>query len=327
MLTSPQNDAATRAIFRDAGNFGLAPGSVRFVVQGTLPAVDRRQRGDPAGGARTGWRCPPTATAGCCRRSAPPERWTRWRTRGCETIFTFQVDNPLVRVCRPELLGHHRLAGADMTSVVVRKVGPEEKMGVIARVDGNTAVVEYSDLAEELAEERDDDGELVYWAGSIAVHCIEVAFATALTEGGLRLPFHRAVKRVPYLDAGGQPVSPAEPNAIKFETFLFDALPAASRTITVEAAREDEFSPIKNAEGADSPETARRDLNGSTPAGSRRPASRCRATPRAGPWTSRSTRAGRSTRTSWRPRSRPASRSTAPPSSTDGARRDGPRGP
>ena len=134
-------------------------------------------------------------------------------------------------------------------------------MGVIARVNGKTTVVEYSDLPDELAEARDEDGELVYWAGSIAVHCIEVSFASALTEGGLRLPFHRAVKRVPHLDAGGQPVNPSEPNAIKFETFLFDALPAAERTVTVEAAREDEFSPIKNAEGADSPATARRDLN------------------------------------------------------------------
>jgi UDP-N-acetylglucosamine/UDP-N-acetylgalactosamine diphosphorylase len=260
VLTSPQNDAATRAIFRSAGNFGLAPGSVRFVVQGTLPAVDRHSGAillegpdrvalspDGHGGLLSALR-----TSGALDEMAH---------EGVETMFTFQVDNPLVRVCRPELLGHHRLAGADMTSVVVRKLGPEEKMGVIARVDGKTAVVEYSDLPEELAQARDEDGELVYWAGSIAVHCIEVAFAAALTEGGLRLPYHRAVKRVSHLDAGGQPVNPDEPNAIKFETFLFDALPAASRTVTVEAAREDEFSPIKNAEGPDSPATARRDLN------------------------------------------------------------------
>jgi UDP-N-acetylglucosamine/UDP-N-acetylgalactosamine diphosphorylase len=260
VLTSPQNDAATRAIFRDAGNFGLAPGSVRFVVQGTLPAVDRHSGAILLEGPDRVALSPDGhgGLLSALRTSGALDEMTH---EGVETIFTFQVDNPLVRVCRPELLGYHRLAGADMTSVVVRKVGPDEKLGVIARVDGNTAVVEYSDLAEELAEERDDDGELVYWAGSIAVHCIEVAFATVLTEGGLRLPFHRAVKRVPYLDAGGQPVNPAEPNAIKFETFLFDALPAASRTITVEAAREDEFSPIKNADGADSPETARRDLN------------------------------------------------------------------
>ena len=167
----------------------------------------------------------------------------------------------MARVCNPELLGHHALAEADMASVVVRKVAPEEKMGVIARVGGRTGVVEYSDLPDELARQRDAAGELVYWAGSIAVHCLQVEFARRLTEGGLRLPYHRALKRVPYVDDAGRRVEPEGPNAIKFETFLFDALPSARRTVTVEAAREAEFSPIKNAEGADSPQTARRDLN------------------------------------------------------------------
>jgi UDP-N-acetylglucosamine/UDP-N-acetylgalactosamine diphosphorylase len=180
---------------------------------------------------------------------------------GVRTIFTFQVDNPLARVCRPELLGYHFLAAADMSSVVVRKVAPEEKMGVVATIDGRPGVVEYSDLPDALARERDDEGGLVYWAGSIAVHCIDVAFVRRLTEGGLRLPYHRALKTVPHVDDEGVRVEPAEPNAIKFETFLFDALPSAERTVTVEVAREDEFSPIKNAEGADSPATARRDLN------------------------------------------------------------------
>ncbi len=148
-----------------------------------------------------------------------------------------------------------------MSSMVVRKLGPEEKMGVIARIDGRTGVVEYSDLPDELAQQRDDEGGLAYWAGSIAVHCLEVAFVRELTEGGLRLPFHRAVKTVPHVDADGRPVEPGAPNAVKFETFLFDALPAARRAVTVEVRREEEFSPIKNAEGADSPATARRDLN------------------------------------------------------------------
>ena len=148
-----------------------------------------------------------------------------------------------------------------MSSMVVRKLGPEEKMGVIARVDGRTGVVEYSDLPDELAQQRDDDGELAFWAGSIAVHCVEVAFVRQLTEGGLRLPYHRALKRVPHVDDAGRAVDPDEPNAVKFETFLFDALPSARRSVTIEARREDAFSPIKNAEGPDSPATARRDLN------------------------------------------------------------------
>ena len=89
------------------------------------------------------------------------------------------------------------------------------------------------------------------------MHCLQVAFVERLTEGGLALPYHRAIKRVPHL---GDP-EPEGPNAVKFETFLFDALPFAERSLTIEAEREEEFSPIKNAEGADSPETARAHLN------------------------------------------------------------------
>lgn len=260
ILTSPQNDAATRDAFAEADWYGLPPESVRLVVQGTLPAVDRGD-GRILLDAPDSLALSPDGHGGLLSALRGSGALDEMAREGVRTIFTFQVDNPLARVCRPEFLGHHFLAAADMSSVVVRKVAPEEKMGVIARVDGRTAVVEYSDLPDELAGQRDDAGELVYWAGSIAVHCIDVAFARRLTEGGLRLPYHRAVKRVPFVDGAGARVEPDEPNAVKFETFLFDALPSAERTVTVEAAREDEFSPIKNAEGPDSPATARRDLN------------------------------------------------------------------
>jgi UDP-N-acetylglucosamine/UDP-N-acetylgalactosamine diphosphorylase len=260
ILTSPANDAETRDFFAANDHFGLEPASVHFVVQGTLPAVDattgallREAPGhlalspDGHGGLLT-----------ALRRSGTLDQMAG---AGIDTMFTFQVDNPLVRTCRPEFLGHHELAGAQMSSVVVRKVGPEERMGVIARVDGRPGVVEYSDLPDELANLRDDEGELVYWAGSIAVHCISREFAEQLTQDGVHLPHHRALKVVPYVDADGRTVEPAEPNAVKFETFLFDALAHADRTVAVEAAREEEFAPIKNATGSDSPETARRALN------------------------------------------------------------------
>lgn len=260
ILTSPQNDAATRAAFEEAGWYGLEPGSVRFVVQGTLPAVDR-DTGDILRDAPGRIALSPDGHGGLLSALRTSGALDEMSTAGVSTIFTFQVDNPLLPVAQPEFLGHHALAGADMSSMVVRKLGPAEKMGVIATVDGRTTVVEYSDLPDELAQERDHEGELVLWAGSIAVHCIAVDFARRLTDGGLRLPFHRALKKVPHIDDAGARVTPDEPNAVKFETFLFDALPFADRTVTVEAAREDVFSPIKNAEGADSPETARRDLN------------------------------------------------------------------
>ena len=260
VLTSPANHEPTRDAFAANDGFGLAPGSVRLVTQGTLPAVDR-STGEILLAGADHLALSPDGHGGLLSALAASGALDEMEREGVRTIFTFQVDNPLARVCRRELLGHHVLAEAEMASVVVRKTSAAEKMGVIARVDGRTTVVEYSDLPDELANQRDADGELVYWAGSIAVHCLEVDFARRLTDGGLRLPYHHAIKRVPHIDVDGRLVEPEAPNAVKFETFLFDALPSAVRTVTVEAAREDEFSPIKNADGADSPATARRDLN------------------------------------------------------------------
>lgn len=256
ILTSPTNDEETRAVFAAHDHFGLAPDSVRFVVQGTLPAVDARTgailREEPDRLALS-----PDGHGGllsALRRSGALDEMAGM---GIDCMFTFQIDNPMVRCCRPELIGHHVLAGAQMSSVVVRKLSPQERMGVIARVDGRPGVIEYSDLPDELAEMRDEEGDLVYWAGSIAVHCIDRAFAESLTSDGLSLPYHRALKRVPFIDDDDRPVDPEEPNAVKFETFLFDALDYAERTVSVEAWRDEEFAPIKNGTGSDSPVTAR----------------------------------------------------------------------
>ncbi len=260
LLTSPQNDEETRRFFAAHDHFGLDPDSVRFVVQGTLPAVDA-ESGQILLDAPDRLALSPDGHGGlliALRRSGALDEMA---DEGVSTFFTFQVDNPLLRVAHPALLGEHVDAASEMSSLVVRKKSPEEKMGVIARVDGKTAVVEYSDLPDELAEARTADGELEYWGGSIAVHAIEVGLAKRVTEGGTHLPFHRALKKVPHVDATGRRVEPDAPNAVKFETFLFDALPLAARTATVEVPREDDFSAIKNAEGDDSPETARVDLN------------------------------------------------------------------
>lgn len=260
VMTSTENDDATRASFASNGFFGLAPDSVHFFVQGMLPAVDR-ETGRILLAAPDDIALSPDGHGGLLTALAAHGLVDDMRRRGVRTMFTFQVDNPLVRVARPELVGHHRLAGAEMSSVVVRKRDAGERMGVVARSGASTVLVEYSDLPETLAGATAPDGSLAFWAGSIAVHCIELGLVERVTAGGGRLPLHRAVKRVPHVDLDGKRVDPGEPNAVKFESFIFDALPLAAATATVEAAREDEFSPIKNATGDDSPRTARRDLN------------------------------------------------------------------
>ena len=259
VMTSPQNDVETREIFAAHAYFGLPADSIRIFVQGTMPAVDRatgRILLEAPDRAATS----PDGHGGLFPALARNGLLAAMRERGVETFFTFQVDNPLTRVARPEFLGAHVLAGAEMSNVVVRKLSPGERMGVVARRWGRTTLVEYSDLPDELAQARGGGGELVFWAGSIAVHAVDVALAERITAGG-GLPFHAAVKPVPHVDETGALVTPDGPNAVKFESFIFDALPLAERVCSLEAAREDEFSPIKNADGDDSPATARRDLN------------------------------------------------------------------
>jgi UDP-N-acetylglucosamine/UDP-N-acetylgalactosamine diphosphorylase len=121
-------------------------------------------------------------------------------------------------------------------------------------------VIEYSDLPDEVAEKRDGRGDLVFWAGSIAVHMFSVAFLERSLALKDALPFHVARKKVPYIDETGRLIEPPEPNALKFERFIFDLLPHAKNPLVVEYAEADVFAPLKNAPGAerDTPEYVQR---------------------------------------------------------------------
>ncbi len=183
------------------------------------------------------------------------------RERGIRTLFYFQVDNPMVQIAEPGFLGLHRHADAEVSFKVVEKIQPEEKVGVVVEVDGHLQVIEYSDLPPELAERREPEGNLELWAGSIAIHIFERSFIERLVADGGKLPFHRALKKVQTIDDQGSIVEPTEPNAVKFETFIFDALPLAERSTLVETDRAVEFEPLKNATGPDSPATVRQRMS------------------------------------------------------------------
>jgi UDP-N-acetylglucosamine/UDP-N-acetylgalactosamine diphosphorylase len=176
------------------------------------------------------------------------------RAQGVLTLFYFQVDNPLVRIAEPSFIGLHREADAELSFKVVERLTPEEKLGVLVMIDGRPHMIEYSDLPSELAGRRVPEGTLELWAGNIAVHIFERPFIERLA-GEFRLPFHRALKKVAYVDDRGRIVEPAEPNAVKFEQFIFDALPFSKRFTVVETDRTGEFEPLKNAVGPDSPAT------------------------------------------------------------------------
>jgi UDP-N-acetylglucosamine/UDP-N-acetylgalactosamine diphosphorylase len=178
------------------------------------------------------------------------------RRRGIGQLFYFQVDNPLVDICGPEFIGYHILANSELTSQVIAKRDPMDKVGNVVEVDGRSHVIEYSDLPDDVARRRNADGSLSIWAGSIAVHVLDTAMLARMAESADGLPFHYAHKKVAYIDAGGRPVEPKTPNAIKFERFIFDLMPFSANAIVVEIDPREGFAPLKNASGAasDTPE-------------------------------------------------------------------------
>jgi UDP-N-acetylglucosamine/UDP-N-acetylgalactosamine diphosphorylase len=139
------------------------------------------------------------------------------------------------------------------------KAGPLEKVGNFCLVDDKVTVIEYSDLPDEAAHRKNDDGTLAFELGSIGIHVISVSFIEKLNQGGdFALPIHRAVKKIPHVDETGTLVKPEEPNGVKLETFVFDALPMAENSVILQTLREEEFAPVKNATGTDSAEVTRK---------------------------------------------------------------------
>jgi UDP-N-acetylglucosamine/UDP-N-acetylgalactosamine diphosphorylase len=161
-------------------------------------------------------------------------------------------------VVNPLLLGLHSLEGAEISAIMLPKTNPKEKLGNFCLSKGRVEIIEYSDMPDALAERRNSDGSLAFIAGSPAIHVISRAFVERLTKTGrLDMPWHRADKKVAFLHESGQLASPEKPNAVKLESFIFDALPLATKTVILEGRREDVFAPTKNPTGVDSVESCR----------------------------------------------------------------------
>ena len=256
IMTSPLNYTVTCEIFESNGYFGLDESDVFIFQQGTLPnfAFDGKillaGKADIAAG--------PDGHGGSLKALHNSGALDDMKSRGIEYISYWQVDNPLVNIFDPLFIGLHALDNAEMSSKALVKSGPTEKVGNFCLVDGKVTVIEYIDLPDEQAHKRKPDGSLVFELGSIAIHIISTAFVEKLNSHRFALPIHRAVKKIPHIDTSGSTVTPAEPNGVKLETFVFDALPLASNSVILQTLRGEEFAPVKNAAGEDSPDVTRR---------------------------------------------------------------------
>ena len=272
VMTSPLNLKDTVDFFIKNAFFGLEKHDLKFFPQAMFPAIDM-QSAKVLLAAKDAIALSPNGHGGSLRALYTSGALADMHQRGVTQLSYTQVDNPIVRMIDPLFLGLHALDKADMSSKMLPKAYPKEKMGVLCKVDGKVSVIEYTNLPDELAEKRDEKGELVYKCGSTALHAIRVDFIEKLntrpTEtgaGGFALPWNRAEKKVAHIDLEtAEEIKPETPNAIKLETFVFDALPLGGKSIVYETDRVDEFAPIKNADtpegeapALDSPESSKR---------------------------------------------------------------------
>ena len=260
ILTSEINHAATVEHFSSNNYFGLPQESVHFIVQGLIGAVD--QKGKIILTAKDSIARTPDGHGGSLRALVRSSAIEKMESLGVECISYFQVDNPLIRIIDPAFIGFHIEEDSELSSKMIPKAYPLEKVGHFCVQGGKTVVVEYSDMSESMQRATNSAGALHYISGSVASHLFDRNFIARVGggQGQASLPFHRADKSIPFLDSSGNLQNPDVPNGVKFEMFVFDALPLARNAIIIESLRADDFSPVKNSAGVDSPKSCSDDL-------------------------------------------------------------------
>ncbi len=253
LMTSDANNEDTIQFFKDNNYFGYPKEAVSFFIQGKLPMIDTegkilldedgmiKQAADGHGGIFEAMR----------KNGVLYDM----KEKGVEWVYIGGVDNVLAKMVDPVLTGLAISEGTLMAGKSVVKANPHERVGVFCKKDNKPNVIEYTEISDELAEAIDDKGELLYGESHILCNQFHLSALEKISTN--KLPYHVAFKKASYLNDKGEVIDPTESNAYKFEAFLFDAFSTVDVMSILRVKREDEFAPVKNAEGVDSPETAR----------------------------------------------------------------------
>jgi len=254
LMTNPDTEAEIVAFLAEHRFFGIDPRDVHIFPQRVLPTIS--PEGKLLVGQDGRLLVNPDGHGGMLHAMQDAGLVEQLLGRGVRELFCCQVDNPLVHVADPVFCGLHRRVGAEVSTKVLRRSDCEEKVGVFVEREGRVMVVEYSDMDPGARCDLDGTGQLRDWAGNTGIHLLSLPFIERMV-GGSNLPFHRSVKNVTALDDHGQ----ARPQqAWKFERFIFDVIPQARVAFCQEVLREEEFAPLKNAVGPDSPAMVREAL-------------------------------------------------------------------
>ncbi len=254
LMTSRENNQQTIEFFEQHNYFDMKKNNVKFFIQGELPMISKegkilveesgkvKEAADGHGGIFE-----------AMRKSGILQDM---KTRGIEWIFIAGVDNILAKMVDPLLTGLAIEKNCLAAGKSVVKSNPQEKVGVFCKKDKKPNVIEYTEITPEMAEKRDANGELIYGESHILCNLFNIKALEKIA--GNKLPYHSAFKKANYINEKGELVEPTQPNAYKFEAFIFDAFNKLDDMAIMRVKREEEFAPVKNANGVDSPETAKK---------------------------------------------------------------------
>lgn len=253
IMTSRENNKATVEFLEKNNYFGYPKEIVTIFTQSELPLVDTegklliskdmkiKEASDGNGGTYSSLRASGALAD--------------MKNKGIKWVFIGSVDNALLKMVDVTLLGMAIDKNVQIASKSVVKANPHEKVGVFCKMNGHPKVIEYTELPEKMAEEVDEDGELRYGESHIMCNLFTIDAIEKVSKEPLI--YHSAFKKNSYINEEGKEVIPEEPNSYKFESFIFDAFEFFDDIAILRGKREDDFAPVKNKDGVDSPKTAK----------------------------------------------------------------------
>ena len=253
IMTSDENNRDTVEFFEKNNYFDYPKDSVMFFKQGQMPLID--ENGKLLMGENRLIKEASDGNGGIFRSMATHGCLADMEKRGVKWLFIGSIDNVLLKMVDPTLIGLAEERNVKIATKSVVKNGPHERVGVICKRDGKVGVIEYSEMPTEMAEALEEDGDLKF--GESHIMCNLFSIDILKTLANVTLPYHKAHKKNSYLDENCNLVVPDEPNSYKFEMFIFDSFNYVSDIAILRGTREVDFAPVKNKDGVDSPETAR----------------------------------------------------------------------
>ncbi len=252
IMTSTENNDETEAFFKEHNYFGYNKDDIMFFKQGNLPLIS--EDGDLLLDKNYSIKLASDGNGSIYKAMKVDGVLQDMENRGIKWVFIGSVDNALLNMVDPVLLGLTVHDGNQIASKSISKKDPTERVGVFCKCNGVPGVIEYSELPKELSEERDENGELLYGEAHIMCNLFTIDAIKKIAEE--KLEYHVAHKKADYIDENGELIEALQPNAYKFEAFIFDAFNYFNDITILRGKREEDFAPVKNKEGNDSPQTA-----------------------------------------------------------------------